>query len=468
MGESLGGGAAQGRRRSSERRKAIGRVAGLAALLAVVGLPLFSDLEFLGWDGVPVDGFAATTAYRRTGQGPVTQTFSLYSLVGHNEGAGNQYQVHDSSPLQATYVVTYTTLRPIDGANPPTITNSVDLAPAAGGCCAAPHAVCNEDGTCITAFTGSDGRFRELTAQGNSATSAIIEANARLSATLEPWIDGIVATTSDVAGGTIDLYQKPFGGTSYTPAGDVVCDPPTTNMHWATVASPVDDWTLVACRNGGPINLTQVALPAGANQRSIPTTSAPAPTAFRYLQLDFCGNDTQFPNQSFGPGIALVVPRNTDTVVMLLGEVGNAAAPQFVGSTVVSGTANDYFGMTCDANLVTVLRADPDGTGLQTVYIDFGDLSGAPNLLTHTDDSVTPGWLNTAPDHAVAITNTGAESYQIDSSYRPIVFKTGGSLNGTGQVAYGSIPTMLFFDGFESGDTRFWDTAVNAPQPEQP
>ncbi|MEZ5333696.1 MAG: hypothetical protein R2991_17055, partial [Thermoanaerobaculia bacterium] len=395
MADDLGDEARPGPSRPTGWRQTLARAAGLAVLACVLALPLASQLIFSDWDTVPIDGFAGTTTYRLIGQGPITETFELTTLAGYNPGAGNQYQVHFSSPLSATYVLTSTTFEPLDTT--PAITVTADLGAAAGGCCAAPHALCKNDGTCVTTFTGSDGRFRELIFQPGSASTVQIATDSLLSATVERWAGGLVATSSDVAAQTVRIYVQADGSSTWVPVNSVDCNPPTQNFHWATVTEPDDDFVAVACRDGSTMHVYQVALPSGTIQWDITPGTVPTPTAFRYAQLDSCGGQVPFPNQTSGPGIAMVAPRNTDMLVTLFGPVGNASPPGFQGSAVISGTTDDYFGMTCDDDLVTIARKDSDGSGLQTVILDFDGLSGAPNVYAETIDARTPDWINTAP-----------------------------------------------------------------------
>jgi hypothetical protein len=438
----------------------LGRIGGLCLLLLVVGLPVlsndFGQLEV--WDTEPVAGFAVSTGWRLVGPiGDGRVRIDFTGIVGHNTTGTNQYQFHESTNFTATPVISNSLVEPFD--NPPTITSSANIPVGAGGCCAAPHSVCHGDGSCTTTFRGSDGRFRELRIQDASATSIIVDPSAtnQLSATIDRYLDGLVVGTADTAAGTNEIYVKPDGASSYTPIAAPPCDSPLTNLHWAAVADPLDDWLITGCRNGGNITIRQIALPSGAINWFEVVTTVPAPDAFRYLQLDHCGQ-VSFPDQTTGDAIAFAVPRNTDTVVGMMGPIGNPGAPGFSSSRVITGTTNDYFGLDCDNDLLTLVRQGPGGTGTQLVYVDFDDLSGQTNLLSATDDARTPDWINTAPDYAGTITNqTQPEPSYIDAPYLPIVLRTGGL---GGQVVYGSVPRVLFFDGFESGDTSFWDATV--------
>jgi hypothetical protein len=341
-----------------------------------------------------------------------------------------------------------------------TITANLDVGAGQNACCAAPHALCQGDGSCTTAFTGSDGRFREFVIENATASSTIVEKGAQnqISAVIDAYLGGIVVGTADTVAATNEIYVKPTGATNYTLVANPPCDSPFLNLHWASVTDPLDDWLLTGCRTGSTVTVRQFQLPGGTTSWTVvaPTT-VPPPDAFRYLNLDHCGEVT-LPDQTTGDVVAYTIPRNNDMVITLTGPVGGPDAPDFSTTTVISGTANDYYGLDCREEQVVIARLHPDGAGMQFVYLDFDDLSGSVNLMSRTEPDPSPAFVNFAPDYAFTVTNdaTPVAAY-VDFPYLPLVMK-GGGLGGT--TDYAAVPRVVFFDGFESGDTRFWDNVV--------
>jgi hypothetical protein len=447
------------------------RIGGLGLLLGIVVLPLFAlNVSLFFWDSVPINGFAASTGWLivdLSGTEVIPTNITLVSIVGHNTTGTNQYQLHQSSNLPVGLTLT-DTIETLPLTFQPTVSTSISLPLADNGCCAAPNAVANDDDSVSTAFTGGDGKFRILRTDGTTTTSTPIDpaANGQLSAALQA-VGGtlgaaLVAATSDTINQTLDGYLLIDGSTSWTQVFEPPCTPPTQNYHFAITANPTDDWVATVCREGLTIFVRQNQLPAGTEQWSVNLgTLQQAPNAFRYQGAAYCGGDTEFADQSTGQAIAYAIPRNNDMVVGMLGPVGTAATPTRMVDTILPGTANDYYGFFCEGNIVTIVRQDIDGSGMRFDYVNFNDLNGSVSKLFDVDDSVTPVWANVAPTFATRNSDVDPdERFNMKLNYLPVIFKTSGSLRGVDQVVYGSVPAMLFFDGFESGDTSSWDNAV--------
>jgi hypothetical protein len=160
--------------------------------------------------------------------------------------------------------------------------------------------------------------------------------------------------------------------------------------------------------------------------------------------------------------VAVLAPRDNDTVIWFADDAGGPSPPTSIRIHTINGAPpGDHQAFLLDGRQITYVHPDPDGVGTEIHYVDFSSSMTAPhNVKIVEDNSITGAWHNTAPSYAVFLTETmnpsSAEVFQIKPN--AIYLVQGDPVSNV--VRYGTVPLILFFDGFESAGTIFWDNSV--------
>jgi hypothetical protein len=241
------------------------------------------------------------------------------------------------------------------------------------------------------------------------------------------------------------------------------CRSVASNWHFGRSGSDSLDETYVACvKTNGSFAIKRVSLVNFAVQEivlaaGVPTTSA----IFAYLHAAAC------PAAS-GTVVGAVLPRSD------LGTTTFFATFLDVGGSVVGTAQTTLAGARANHQAFYCLSRDEvttfvyHGSGQSVGQTDTFVIETSAAALTEVPDGGTPMPIrqlteNRRTDWADDFTrrireSTGAKIEVVYAGLDPVAEVEFGAGS---QVRYGGIEVPLFFDGFESGDTRYWSQVVN-------
>ncbi len=441
----------------------------LATAPDVPAAAILGDTSGITWFEVPTSspfGVTPTTAIEPDGGGGFQA--QLFVETGHNAGS-NIYSHYSCDPVAAELLSDtagdYIQLDPPDSD---TCAFEGDLAVTSGSCCASPQSW-YEDGHLHYAGTASGQTLTDYDVVPGSPPTAtavsIEELTNRLSATLDRSAGGLVASGYNTLGQQLDLFFHLDGG-SWAALSSLTCDGPTTNYHWDTATDPTGDRLWVACRSGGNVRVSQLSTSGGGPEWSQIVDSPGNSSSFHYEQADFCGPiDLGGGNQV--PGVAVLSPSPTGTKICVLAGVGGPTPPTAVECASIPGSAPDRQLFECDGSMVYYHGAAPGGSGVRDIAVNCGRMDGPCIYEESTDPSRDVTFAGGPQDYEAFATVPDARGVTtiLPIRYRRLLFAEGYNPAGTASdvVRFGVLRVPFYFDNFESGDLRFWSSAVSGP-----
>lgn len=222
------------------------------------------------------------------------------------------------------------------------------------------------------------------------------------------------------------------------------------NDHPGLAANPVTGEGFLFYTLGTDANLLKFDTVTGATiweEFEVVSLGTPPAETFRYFQVV----------EDEGK-VALLAPRNTDTVMVFIDDADSSTPPASVQYHTIPGDPwGDHQILQLDNNIVTTVYPDQDGTGTEIRHVAFNpDPALPPNVMTVVDDTVTGAWHNTAPGYAVFLTDTENPNSAVVYDLKPNrLFVVQGDPDND-LIRYGTFEVPIFFDGFESGTLTFW------------
>jgi hypothetical protein len=388
--------------------------------------------------------------------------------TGHNAGS-NIYQQQACDPITADYVAdTNGDYFDVDAPDDDTCAFVGDLPVTSGSCCASEQSWF-EDGHLHFAGTASGLTLTDFDvdpASPSTATATAIDSLAsRLSSILDRFNAGLVAAAFNTATNQVDFFVHP-DGSSWAPMTSLTCDGPATNYHWGTTTDPAGNHLWSSCRTGGNVRVRQLELPGGALDWDQVVDAPGVSSSFFYEQADFCGPiDLGGGNQV--PGVAVLSPSPTGTKICVLAGVGGPGPPSAVRCASIPGSAPDRQLFHCSGSLAYYHGAAPGGTGVRDVAVNCGRMDGPCIFEDSIDTSRSVNFAGGPPAYTVfsSVPDARGVTSTLPIRYRRLLFAEGYNPAGTASdvVRFGVLPVPFYFDNFESGDLRFWSTAVTGP-----
>ncbi|MCP4898947.1 MAG: hypothetical protein GY906_18405 [bacterium] len=421
----------------------------IVPFLAFVALPVVFSGDFALWREVPVsDPFGVTPALVVLEATGTSAKVEFHVDVGHF-GTQNVYQHHFCNPQWWDLNPDGTVSAQVSETNDCSL--GFEFSETAGWCCASEEGW-GQDGVISWAATGPGFTLTEAKVQATPTpvitTTEIANTVNLVSATMGRWYGGFAVTAYDLANIAVNIYTSPeVGDWSYVTS--VTCDSPYDNYHWSAATDPSGSKLWVACRNSGPVQVTQVDLGTGAHDWSQQIDSVPASSDFYYQQCDSCGV------AGAGPALACISPSPNGTEVCMMGQVGDPSPPTSLQCTSFPDAAKDRQVFECDGGMIFSHGADPDGSGALSRFLNCGDLDGPCIQMTHEDNSRGVTFAG-APPQDLWIPVATPAARPIRYNRLPVVE----GYNPPGQVSdvvrFGALTVPSFFDNFEGGDARLW------------
>lgn len=430
------------------------RVLGTIFVVVVVVLPVLFSQGFEQWTSIPTTSpFAAATGYRivtlPTNGGPLVE---LDSIALHSNRAQNLGRVDQSNVLPA--------VQPTPGVISLDLQNGTMVpgaTPAAlnSTCCYSENTF-SPDGETVH-WTGTEGN--------GWSTYFVMEANGtvnklRIDITsvndwtgdIEAILSGFVNLTSSTDSNETVVYANTFTDTgTWNEQVSRTSDDVFQNRHpGLAVDAEAMDLYLAYTYNTG-LNLLKYDVNGGQvlwELFNIVPLGVPPDTTFNYFQV-----------VEDNGHVAVLAPRNNDTVIWYAEDAGGVSPPTATQAfTMTLAPPGDHQGFTINDRMATLVRPDPDLSGTEIRYVLFNpDPAIPPNEFVIVDDTYTGTWYNLGPNYSVRLENPNDPSSAVvwDISGNEIYVATGNAITDT--MNYGTVPRPVFFDGFESNGTYFWN-----------
>jgi hypothetical protein len=433
------------------------RVLGVGLVLTVVALPVLFSGGFEPWTSIPTTNpFAAPTGIRIVSGTPADpHGVQIDSPVLFRPGGQNQTRL-DACPW-ATATLSIPNVLEVDLTSGAVVEGSVATA-LNGYCCFSENAYAPDGETLNFTGTAPGGLLMliEVSPGGTVTTSRIDPSSTNdFTGDLEATRRGLLTLTSSTDDNTTVVYSNTYTEpVAWTEALTRTSDDVFQNRHPGLAVDPEAGDGYLVYPQGTDLILLKFDAEQGAvvwEAVGIVGLGPPPDAVFNYFQVvEDEGN------------VAVLAPRDNDTVIWFTDDAGGPNPPSFTRTITLQGApSGDHQAFLLADRQVTFVRPDPDGTGIEIHYVDFSSsLTISNNVKIVEDNSITGAWHNTPPSYAVFLTDTGRSSSAEVFEIRPNAIYIVQGDPDSNVVRYGTVPLILFFDGFESAGTTFWNNSV--------
>lgn len=427
---------------ASRRRTHRGQLLGVGLVLGLAVAPLVFSNGFDVWTTIPTTApFAATPGFRLVPGGA-----QIVTPIGFSS-SGNKFRIDATSTLTETVPFSLD----LTGAS---VTGGGVAAALNGYCCFSEYAQAPDGSTLNFTGTAPGGLLEHITiTPGGVVSTTRIDPTSTNDFTgdAEATRCGLMTLTSSIDSGQTVVYTNTYTNTTgWTPIVARNSDTTSASRHPGLAVDPDTCDGYLLYPSGTNLNLEKFDKNGNSlwQLTGIVTLGAAPDATFNYFQIvEDNGN------------LAVLAPRDSDTIIWFTNDAGGSSPPSATETITNTGVPpGDHQAFTLDGRVATLVWPDPDGTGTETrIYLFNDNLAIPPNQMIMEDNSVEGTWHNTVPNYSVVLANASPASAQVFDANLSETFIVQGDASN---VRYGSVITPLFFDGFESGDTSFWNNAV--------
>ncbi len=219
------------------------------------------------WASFPLaDNFGGTPSFEIAEETPGNYTMRFEVEVGRSAGP-NSYTHFDCDGVPTIFDTDPS--GDYAAVDPPLINTCTQrgvLTAMSGACCASEHGFDDAGQSHFGATFVGPLLHEVIVSDGpppTASSTSVHAGQARLSTGFERMLDSYLATAYNTTLNQLAVYKRATAG-SWAPLTTVPCDSPFSNYHWGTAFDPGTGRLWVGCRNGGPVQVTQINAATGA------------------------------------------------------------------------------------------------------------------------------------------------------------------------------------------------------------